>query len=260
MSDNVNGLSTSVLQREKYVPFQKNKQRQRQRDEQNDLNAKSSSFTLDGLMENSRQNHMMHSTCLSILHNAIRLDSRGGCKDAVDTVIDKLRMQGGDELVSNTISGRSSFGVNALHLAVYCNSGTIVDFLLSSFYLKSKGGALDIDAVDTESGWTALHRAIHFGYFTLIPMLLAAGASLTTRDSMNRSPIDLVSSELKGVLYKRRLVDIVDLGKHHWHTRKNDFQGCSRGQVCFYIEILPAILMFFKSPIFKFREVPMSGA
>ncbi|KAK9123012.1 hypothetical protein Sjap_012614 [Stephania japonica] len=46
---------------------------------------------------------------------------------------------------------------------------------------------------DGESGWSSLHRALHFGHLAVASILLQSGASLTLEDSKSRTPIDLLS-------------------------------------------------------------------
>lgn len=46
---------------------------------------------------------------------------------------------------------------------------------------------------DGESGWSSLHRALHFGHLDVASVLLQAGASLTLEDSKFRTPVDLLS-------------------------------------------------------------------
>lgn len=46
---------------------------------------------------------------------------------------------------------------------------------------------------DGESGWTALHRALHFGYLAVASVLLQEGASITSEDFKSRTPVDLLS-------------------------------------------------------------------
>lgn len=84
-------------------------------------------------------------------------------------------------------------GVSALHLAVWRNHLELVELLLQA-------GA-DPNVPDAESGWTALHRAFHFGHLRIAAALLAANASLSNcLDWQQRTPLDLVSAELKGLL------------------------------------------------------------
>lgn len=46
---------------------------------------------------------------------------------------------------------------------------------------------------DGESGWTSLHRALHFGHLAVASVLLQSGASITLEDSKSRTPVDLLS-------------------------------------------------------------------
>ncbi|GAQ82051.1 ankyrin repeat family protein / regulator of chromosome condensation (RCC1) family protein [Klebsormidium nitens] len=90
---------------------------------------------------------------------------------------------------SNGIDARNVFGVNALHLAVWHNHLPIVRALLEA-------GA-DPDARDGESGWSSLHRALHFGHLAVAAALVDGGASLQLEDSKKRTPLDLISGDVK---------------------------------------------------------------
>ncbi|KAL0346927.1 UNVERIFIED_CONTAM: Inhibitor of Bruton tyrosine kinase [Sesamum calycinum] len=46
---------------------------------------------------------------------------------------------------------------------------------------------------DGESGWSSLHRAMHFGHLAIACVLLQFDASLTLEDSKSRTPVDLLS-------------------------------------------------------------------
>ena len=46
---------------------------------------------------------------------------------------------------------------------------------------------------DGESGWSSLHRALHFGHLCIAGILLQFGASLNLEDSKGRTPVDLLS-------------------------------------------------------------------
>uniref|UniRef100_A0ACD5UYW0 Uncharacterized protein n=1 Tax=Avena sativa TaxID=4498 RepID=A0ACD5UYW0_AVESA len=84
-----------------------------------------------------------------------------------------------------SIECRNAFGLSALHLATWRNHLPIVRRLLDA-------GA-DPDARDGESGWSSLHRALHFGHLCIAGVLLQFGASLNLEDSKGRTPIDLLS-------------------------------------------------------------------
>ncbi len=53
---------------------------------------------------------------------------------------------------------------------------------------------------DGESGWSSLHRALHFGHLAVAAVLVEAGASLVLEDTKGRTPIDLLSA-----LFNRQL-------------------------------------------------------
>ncbi|VAH30527.1 unnamed protein product [Triticum turgidum subsp. durum] len=84
-----------------------------------------------------------------------------------------------------SIDGRNAFGLGALHLATWRNHLPIVRRLLDA-------GA-NPDARDGESGWSSLHRALHFGHLCIAGVLLQFGASLNLEDTKGRTPIDLLS-------------------------------------------------------------------
>lgn len=75
---------------------------------------------------------------------------------------------------------------------VWRNHAGLVEALLDA-------GA-DPDARDNESGWSPLHRALHGGQLRIAAALLAANASLSVPDWRGRSPLDLLSAELKEYL------------------------------------------------------------
>jgi alpha-tubulin suppressor-like RCC1 family protein len=53
---------------------------------------------------------------------------------------------------------------------------------------------------DGESGWSSLHRALHFGHLAVASVLLQSGASITLEDSKSRIPVDLLSGPLSQVV------------------------------------------------------------
>lgn len=50
---------------------------------------------------------------------------------------------------------------------------------------------------DGESGWSSLHRALHFGHLAVAAALVEGGASLLLEDSKKRTPLDLISGDVK---------------------------------------------------------------
>ena len=49
---------------------------------------------------------------------------------------------------------------------------------------------------DAESGWSSLHRALHFGHLAAAGVLLEGGASLAVEDTKGRTPVDLIAGPL----------------------------------------------------------------
>lgn len=70
----------------------------------------------------------------------------------------------------------------------------------------------DPNVQDTESGWTSLHRALHFGHLRIAAALLGANASLTVTDWQGRTPIDLLSQELAILLPPQGPGDVYSWG------------------------------------------------
>lgn len=58
---------------------------------------------------------------------------------------------------SNFARVTDQFGRSALHLAASCGKGDILEWLV-------KDQAVDVELKDLESGWTALHRSVFYGY------------------------------------------------------------------------------------------------
>ncbi|KAE9599647.1 hypothetical protein Lal_00046174 [Lupinus albus] len=85
----------------------------------------------------------------------------------------------------DNVNLRNTFGLTLLHIATWRNHIPIVRRLLAA-------GA-DPDARDGESGWSSLHRALHFGHFAVAGILLKHGASITLEDPKSRIPVDLIS-------------------------------------------------------------------
>ncbi|XP_028766863.1 uncharacterized protein LOC114724637 [Neltuma alba] len=83
------------------------------------------------------------------------------------------------------INSRNIFGLTPLHIATWRNHIPIVRRLLAA-------GA-DPDARDGESGWSSLHRALHFGHLAVAGILLQHDASITMEDYKCRVPVDLLS-------------------------------------------------------------------
>ncbi|KAK3017588.1 hypothetical protein RJ639_003802, partial [Escallonia herrerae] len=104
---------------------------------------------------------------------------REGSVADVDSALALLKKTGGN------INSRDLFGLTPLHIATWRNNIPIVRRLLAA-------GA-DANARDGESGWSSLHRALHFGHLAVACILLHSGASITLEDSKYRTPVDLLS-------------------------------------------------------------------
>ncbi|KAJ4721275.1 ankyrin repeat family protein / regulator of chromosome condensation (RCC1) family protein [Melia azedarach] len=104
---------------------------------------------------------------------------REGSLADVEQALALLKKSGGN------INSRNTFGLTPLHIAIWRNHIPIVRRLLAA-------GA-DPDARDGESGWSGLHRALHFGHLAVASILLQSGASLTLEDCKSRTPVDLLS-------------------------------------------------------------------
>ncbi|XP_058105804.1 uncharacterized protein LOC131249198 isoform X3 [Magnolia sinica] len=112
--------------------------------------------------------------------------AREGSLTDLDAALLLLKKNGGN------INSRNAFGLTPLHIAIWRNNVPIVRRLLAT-------GA-DPDARDGESGWSSLHRALHFGHLAVASALLQAGASLTLEDSKCRTPVDLLSGPVLQVV------------------------------------------------------------
>ncbi|KAK6139748.1 hypothetical protein DH2020_026508 [Rehmannia glutinosa] len=113
---------------------------------------------------------------------------REGSVSDVDLALSLLKKSGGN------INARNLFGLTPLHIATRRNHAPVVRRLLEA-------GA-DPNARDGESGWSSLHRALHFGHLAVACVLLQFGASLTLEDSKSRTPVDLLSGPVLQTLGK----------------------------------------------------------
>ncbi|KAL1211538.1 Ultraviolet-B receptor UVR8 [Cardamine amara subsp. amara] len=111
---------------------------------------------------------------------------REGSLADVDSALNILKKSGGN------INLRNVFGLTPLHIAIWRNHIPIVRRLLAA-------GA-DPDARDGESGWSSLHRALHFGHLAVASVLIDSGASFTLEDIKSRTPVDMVSGPVAQVI------------------------------------------------------------
>lgn len=123
-------------------------------------------------------------------HQDLRFAVREGSLADVDSALALLKNNGGN------INARNTFGLTPLHIATWRNNLPIIKRLLAA-------GA-DPDARDGESGWSSLHRAMHFGHLAVASALLQSGASIMLEDSKFRTPIDLLSGPVSKAVGRDR--------------------------------------------------------
>uniref|UniRef100_A0A7M4FC26 Inhibitor of Bruton tyrosine kinase n=1 Tax=Crocodylus porosus TaxID=8502 RepID=A0A7M4FC26_CROPO len=97
----------------------------------------------------------------------------------------------------NAATIKDTFGRNVLHVASSCGKKSVVDWLT-----EAKG--VDLLAKDKESGWTALHRSIFYGYIDCVMSLIKHGVSLYTQDKEGLSALDLLMKDRPAyVIFKK---------------------------------------------------------
>ncbi|XP_053918216.1 inhibitor of Bruton tyrosine kinase isoform X2 [Cuculus canorus] len=88
----------------------------------------------------------------------------------------------------NAATIKDAFGRNVVHLASSCGKKGVLDWLA-----ETKG--VDLLAKDKESGWTALHRGVFYGYIDCVLSLLKHGVNLYVQDKEGLSALDLVMKD-----------------------------------------------------------------
>ncbi|XP_047975718.1 uncharacterized protein LOC125218153 isoform X1 [Salvia hispanica] len=170
---------------------------------------------------------------------------REGSLSDVDSALVMLQKNGGN------INARNLFGLTPLHIATWRNHIPVVRRLLEA-------GA-DPNARDGESGWSSLHRALHFGHLAVACVLLQFGASLTLGDSKSRTPVDLLSGPVLQAVGKQN--SLVDTEVFSWGSGVNYQLGTGNA----HIQKLPCKLeslhgSFIKSiSAAKFHSVAVSA-
>ncbi|KAJ0704627.1 putative regulator of chromosome condensation 1/beta-lactamase-inhibitor protein II [Helianthus annuus] len=133
-------------------------------------------------LHSQRQNHQTAGRKSSSTNGSSKdlwLAVQSGCVVDVDSALVLLKKNGGN------INSRNAFGLTALHIATWRNHIPIIKRLLAA-------GA-DPNARDGESGWSSLHRSLHFGHLAVASILLKSEASVSIEDSKSRTPVDLLS-------------------------------------------------------------------
>ncbi|XVF06631.1 hypothetical protein REPUB_Repub06bG0066400 [Reevesia pubescens] len=164
-------------------------------------------------------------------HKDLWLAVREGSVHDVDLALALLEKNGGN------INSRNCFGLTPLHIATWRNHIPIILRLLAA-------GA-DADARDGESGWSSLHRALHFGHLAVASVLLQSGASITLEDSKCRTPMDLLSGPVLQVFGSGQ--DSVATEVFSWGSGVNYQLGTGNA----HIQKLPCKLDSFHGSIIK---------
>ncbi|KAK8542910.1 hypothetical protein V6N12_015488 [Hibiscus sabdariffa] len=164
-------------------------------------------------------------------HKDLWLAVREGSLPDVDSALALLKKTGGN------INSRNTFGLTPLHIATWRNHIPIIQRLLAA-------GA-DPDARDGESGWSSLHRALHFGHLAVASVLLQSHASITLEDSTGRTPIDLLSGPVLKVFESG--LDSVATEVFSWGSGVNYQLGTGNA----HIQKLPCKLDSFHGSIIK---------
>ncbi|XWS58541.1 hypothetical protein CRYUN_Cryun08bG0042800 [Craigia yunnanensis] len=164
-------------------------------------------------------------------HKDLWLAVREGSLPDVDSALVLLKKIGGN------INSRNSFGLTPLHIATWRNHIPIIQRLLAA-------GA-DPDARDGESGWSSLHRALHFGHLVVASVLLQSGASITLEDSKCRTPVDLLSGPVLQVFGSGQ--DSVATEVFSWGSGVNYQLGTGNA----HIQKLPCKLDSFHGSVIK---------
>ncbi|XP_062005201.1 uncharacterized protein LOC133722332 [Rosa rugosa] len=144
---------------------------------------------MDVSLQGKKQNLQTHARSKVLsrgAHKDLWLVVQEGSLADVDSALAFVKKSG------SNINSRNIFGLTPLHIATWRNHIPIVRRLLAA-------GA-DPDARDGESGWSSLHRALHFGHLAVASILLQCGASITLEDSKYRTPVDLISGPVLQVL------------------------------------------------------------
>ncbi|MCL7025358.1 hypothetical protein MKW94_007035 [Papaver nudicaule] len=148
-------------------------------------------------------------------HKDLWLVIRQGSLAEVDSALAFLKKNGGN------VDSRNMFGLTPLHIATWRNHIPIVRRLLAA-------GA-DPNARDGESGWSSLHRALHFGHLAVASLLLQSGASLSLEDSKSRTPVDLLSGPVSQVVGSER--NSVSMEVFSWGSGTNYQLGTGNAHI-----------------------------
>ncbi|CAE6394749.1 unnamed protein product [Rhizoctonia solani] len=105
--------------------------------------------------------------------------------------------QGGQ--LDNNPNLRDALGRTVLHLACADLAPIALEFVRALVALPSS--QIDVNAQDTESGWTALHRALYAGNLPAATLLLGRNdIDIGTRDLEGMTPFDVYNATIEGTV------------------------------------------------------------
>ncbi|CAE6528710.1 unnamed protein product [Rhizoctonia solani] len=101
--------------------------------------------------------------------------------------------------LDNNPNLRDALGRTVLHLACADLAPIALEFVRALLVLPS--GQIDVNAQDTESGWTALHRALYAGNLSAATLLLGrSDIDAGIRDLEGMSPFDVYNATVEGTI------------------------------------------------------------
>merc|ERR1712096_344232 len=107
-------------------------------------------------------------------------------------------------------------GSTPLHSAAKSGKPHILEWILQQ-------GRDVVDATDFESGWTALHKAFHYGRISCIAALLRNGANINIQDSSKSDVIDFFLKDVapwcSNLQNKSMMLEIAD--RNDWDVLKS---------------------------------------
>eukprot|EP01018_Ginkgo_biloba_P000446 Gb_03819 [translate_table: standard] len=125
------------------------------------------------------------------------------------SAITPLRKNGGNTDARNTL------GLTALHIVVWMNHVPMVRRLLVV--------STNPNVRDGESGWSSLHRVLHFRHIAMVGVLIEDVVSLTLEDSRARTLVDLLFGPVWQVITDENNGVVRPISIKEKHHRNSDF-------------------------------------
>jgi hypothetical protein len=114
-----------------------------------------------------------------------------------------------------------------LHIATINNNISIVELFLSHH--------VNINAKNMESGYTALHIAMLYGYLTVAGLLLQYGADYIIKDKEGKTPFDLLPNRLHAKLFQLDFLQQQRAVEQEDEEEKEDKSAC---KACYQVSSL----------------------